>query len=308
MHNKRLLGLGLAIFGSCLWGVSGPASEVLFQQGTDVAWLISAKMLIAGILTMAFAWLREGKQIFAPWLNKHDAWQMTIFILFGMITMQFIYFKAVEVANAPTATTLQYLSPVVILLILAIQTRQLPRRIDVLVIALAMFGTLLVVTKGHLTTLAISPSALFWGLGAALAAALYTLLPSGLLTHYSPLVVVGWAQLIGGLLMTLYRPLWVGVPHLNSLGWGAFGFVVIFGTLIAYLSYLASLRYISATAAGLLDAFEPIGATITSVLFLHLHLGAAELLGTAVIIGTVFLMAATGPKAPKAAKARRTPA
>ncbi|MFD1392616.1 DMT family transporter [Lacticaseibacillus jixianensis] len=304
MHNKRLLGLSLAIFGSSLWGVSGPASEVLFQQGTDVAWLISSKMLIAGVLTMIFAWLREGKRVFAPWRNRRDASQMIIFIIFGMITMQFIYFKAVAVANAPTATTLQYLSPVVILLILALKTRELPRRTDVLVIALAMLGTLLVVTKGHLTTLAISPAALLWGLGAALAAALYTLLPSGLLARFSPLVVVGWAQLIGGLVMTVYRPLWRGIPHLNGFGWGAFWFVVIFGTLIAYLAYLASLRYISATAAGLLDAFEPIGATVVSVLVLHLHLGAAEILGTAIIIGTVFLMAAAGPHAPNQKKPR----
>lgn len=302
MHNKRLLGLGLAIFGSCLWGVSGPASELLFQQGTDVTWLISSKMLIAGVLTMAFAVLKEGRQVLAPWENRRDAGQMIIFILFGMITMQFIYFKAVEVANAPTATTLQYLSPVVILLILSLKSRELPRRIDVLVIAMAMLGTLMVVTKGHLTTLAISPAGLFWGLAAALAAAMYTLLPSGLLSRYSPLVVVGWAQLIGGLIMTAYRPMWVGVPHLNALGWGAFGFVVLFGTLIAYLAYLASLRYISATAAGLLDAFEPIGATVTSVLFLHLHLGFAELAGTAIIIGTVFLMAAAGPRAPQTKK------
>lgn len=299
MQKKRLLGIGLAMFGACLWGVSGPASELLFAQGVDVAWLISSKMLIAGVLTMLLALVKAPQAVLAPWRNRRDAGQMVIFILFGMITMQFIYFKAVAVGNAPTATILQYLAPVVILVLSAFMARTLPRRQDVLIIALAMFGTLMVVTKGHLTQLAIGPQALFWGLLAALAAAMYTMLPAGLLRRHSPLVVTAWAQLLGGLVMTAYRPLWQNPPHLDRTGIAAYAFVVLFGTLVAYLVYLASLQYISATAASLLDAFEPLGATVVSVLMFHLHLGGPELLGGALIIATVCLMAVAGPKAPK---------
>ena len=299
MQKKRLLGIGLAMFGACLWGVSGPASELLFAQGVDVAWLISSKMLIAGVLTMLLALVKAPQAVLAPWRNRRDAGQMVIFILFGMITMQFIYFKAVAVGNAPTATILQYLAPVVILVLSAFMARTLPRRQDVLIIALAMFGTLMVVTKGHLTQLAIGPQALFWGLLAALAAAMYTMLPAGLLRRHSPLVVTAWAQLLGGLVMTAYRPVWQNPPHLDRTGIAAYAFVVLFGTLVAYLVYLASLQYISATAASLLDAFEPLGATVVSVLMFHLHLGGPELLGGALIIATVCLMAIAGPKAPK---------
>ena len=299
MQKKRLLGIGLAMFGACLWGVSGPASELLFAQGVDVAWLISSKMLIAGVLTMLLALVKAPQAVLAPWRNRRDAGQMVIFILFGMITMQFIYFKAVAVGNAPTATILQYLAPVVILVLSAFMARTLPRRQDVLIIALAMFGTLMVVTKGHLTQLAIGPQALFWGLLAALAAAMYTMLPAGLLRRHSPLVVTAWAQLLGGLVMTADRPVWHNPPPLVRTGIAAYAFVVLFGTLVAYLVYLASLQYISATAASLLDAFEPLGATVVSVLMFHLHLGGPELLGGALIIATVCLMAIAGPKAPK---------
>lgn len=318
MQKKRLLGIGLAMFGACLWGVSGPASELLFAQGVDVAWLISSKMLIAGVLTMLLALVKAPQAVLAPWRNRRDAGQMVIFIIFGMITMQFIYFKAVAVGNAPTATILQYLAPVVILVLSAFMARTLPRRQDVLIIALAMFGTLMVVTKGHLTQLAIGPRALLWGLLAALAAAMYTMLPAGLLRRHSPLVVTAWAQLLGGLVMTVYRPVWQNPPYLDRTGIAAYAFVVLFGTLIAYLVYLASLQYISATAASLLDAFEPLGATVVSVLMFHLHLGGPELLGGALIIATVGLMAVAGPKAlkvkpaaattPEIKKSRRWPA
>ncbi|WP_179394443.1 DMT family transporter [Lacticaseibacillus absianus] len=299
MRHTRLMGLALAILGSSLWGIAGPASEVLFAQGVSVSWLISSKMLIAGLVTLGYALIREGRAVLAPWRTRADAGRLLIFILFGMIAMQYVYFKAVEVANAPTATILQYLSPVVVLVILAVTTRTLPRRTDVAIIALAMFGTLMVVTRGHLTQLAITPTALFWGLLAALAAALYTLLPAGLLERYSPLTISAWAQLVGGLIVSVRAPVWRGVPQLNALGWANYTFVVLGGTIVAYMVYLASLQYITATAASLLDAFEPLAATLTAVLFMSFHLSLAEVIGGAIIIATVFLMAMTSPKAPR---------
>ncbi|WP_125703840.1 DMT family transporter [Lacticaseibacillus daqingensis] len=298
MQHKRWLGIALAILGSSLWGIAGPASEVMFAQGVSVSWLIGSKMVIAGVVTLAYAAFRTPQALWAPWRNRRDALQLVAFILFGMIAMQYVYFKAVAVANAPTATILQYLSPVVVLVILAVMTRTLPRRLDVAIIALAMFGTLMVVTKGHLTQLAISPQALFWGLLAALAAALYTLLPADLLTRYSPLVISAWAQLIGGLLVSIKAPVWQDFPQMDATGWGCYAFVVIGGTIVAYLVYLASLQFITATAASLLDAFEPLAATLTAVVFMGFHLSGAELVGGVVIIATVVIMAMTAPKAP----------
>ncbi|MCI1986832.1 MAG: EamA family transporter [Lactobacillus sp.] len=299
MQSKRLFGLVMGTVAALLWGISGPASELLFAHQVQVSWLISSKMLIAGVVTMGLAWRLEGTAaLLTPWRERRAASQLLVFILFGMIAMQYIYFKAVAVANAPTATILQFLSPIFVLAYVALQARQLPRRSDVLIIALAMFGTLLVVTKGQLTQLAISPSALFWGLLAALAAAAYAILPAQLLETYSPLVITAWAQLLGGVVMTVVHPFWVGFPTLTVAQWGAYAFVVIGGTIAAYLLYLVSLQYVSVTAVSLLDAFEPLGATVTAVLFFGFHLGLFEIIGGGLIIVTVLLMSITEPKAP----------
>ncbi|EPC85867.1 DMT family transporter, partial [Lacticaseibacillus paracasei] len=141
MKRVRLWGIFLAILGSSFWGISGPISEALFDQGIKVSWLISSKMIIAGIVLMLVAFWKERKAILAPWRNTRDALQLILFILFGMIGMQYIYFKAVAVANAATATILQYLSPVVVLIFLALRLREKPRRIDIVTICFAMMGT-----------------------------------------------------------------------------------------------------------------------------------------------------------------------
>ncbi len=81
---------------------------------------------------------------------------------------------------------------------------------------------------------------------------------------------------------------------------GAYAFVVIAGTIVSYLLYLMALQYVSVTAVSLLDAFEPLGATLTSVLFMGFVLTGAELLGGVLIIVAVILMSLMEPKAPEA--------
>lgn len=59
-------------------------------------------------------------------------------------------------------------------------------------------GTYLLVTQGRLTSLALAPAAVLWGVLAGVSQASYTLLPRQLLRRYDETQVVGWAMLIGG--------------------------------------------------------------------------------------------------------------
>lgn len=68
------------------------------------------------------------------------------------------------------------------------------------------------------------------------------------------------------------------------------GFVVIFGTLIAFYLYIDSLRYIKPTEASLLGSSEPLSATIVTIFWLHVSLGMFELLGGICIICTVLIL------------------
>lgn len=298
MQGKRIIGLAYGVIAALLWGISGPASELVFAHHVSVTWLISSKMVIAGVITLLLAFAIDKKQVFAPWQNARSALALIVFILFGMIAMQYIYYKAVAVSNAPTATILQFLSPVVVLVYVALKSRQLPRRVDVVIVLCALFGTLMVVTKGHLTQLAISPNALMWGLLSAVAAASYAILPAQLLETYSPLTITAWAQLLGGIVMSFVCPFWTQIPQMPMATWGAYAFVVVFGTVVAYLLYLMAMQYISVTAVSLLDAFEPLGATVTAVLLMGFSLSGAEIIGGLIIIATVIAMSFTEPKAP----------
>lgn len=55
-----------------------------------------------------------------------------------MMPSQLTYFLAVSYGNAATATVLQFLGPLFIIIYLALASRQWPRRVDVVSIVVAL--------------------------------------------------------------------------------------------------------------------------------------------------------------------------
>lgn len=113
-------------------------------------------------------------------------------------------------------------------------------------------------------------------------------MPKELLEEFDATVVVGWGMFLSSLpfLPTLVRePVKVDQPQtiLSVL------FIILFGTMIAYLFYLKSTQYISPSITGMLSAVEPLTATVMSLIFLATPLGGIQLIGGGMILSTVFI-------------------
>ena len=70
--------------------------------------------------------LAQRKRNFDIWKNKKDAKDMLLFSLIGMLFMQYGYFLAIGHSNAATATVLQYLAPVMIVIYVSIRYHKMP--------------------------------------------------------------------------------------------------------------------------------------------------------------------------------------
>ncbi|KRK97521.1 drug metabolite transporter (DMT) superfamily permease [Secundilactobacillus odoratitofui DSM 19909 = JCM 15043] len=297
MTDKRK-GLTCAIVGTTFWGMSGVTAQYLFsKQPVEPGWLVGVRLAIAGLLLVIWSSVTNTKEVLAIWHHWQDWTLLIAFALFGMIPSQYSYFMAVKHGNAPTATILQFLGPLFIILYLAIRHWRLPRRIDAISMVIALFGTYLLVTKGQFDRLQLAPAAVFWGVMAGVGQALYTLIPIRLLQKYDAKVVTGWAMLIGSLVFMPHIVM-TPLPNLNLMSWGGVLFVATFGTMFAYLLYLQSLNYILPATTGMLSSFEPFTATVLSILILHTAFGLPEMLGGAMILATAFLqaIAVSGPK------------
>ena len=205
--SRRAWGLLLVIIGATMWGVSGTVAQYLFQHKSfNAEWLVVVRMLVSGLLLLARA--SKQRNIFAIWKTKEERTSLLLFGVIGMLGVQYTYFAAIEAGNAATATVLQYTSPIFIIGYLALQARKWPVKVEMISVVLVITGTFFLATSGNFNELSITGWALFWGIGAAVTSAFYTLQPKRLLAKWSSIEVVGWGMVIGGASFSFIHPPW----------------------------------------------------------------------------------------------------
>ncbi len=213
-------GILLVSLGALLWGGSGVAGQFILQdKGFSPHWLVCVRMLSAGCLLLLIDAVKNRGGLFDVWRVPRDALLLVVFGVFGMVGAQYTYFLSIYYGNAAAASILQYMMPIIIVGWTALSTRHLPRLRETLCVALAFFGTFLLVTHGRLDALAIPLPAVLWGIASAFAGAFYTISPRRLLLAYRSPPVIGWAMVIGGIvLVPIAHPLeFVGVLDTASL-------------------------------------------------------------------------------------------
>jgi drug/metabolite transporter (DMT)-like permease len=273
-----------------LFGVGGTFAQFLFQhRGVNIDWLVTMRLLSAGGVMLLISAARQGRDVLAIWRQDWSA--VILFGLVGMMPVQYTYMAAIDASNTATATVLQFTSPAMVAVWLALRGRRWPDRRELAAIALAMLGTFFLVTHGRLGILSITPPALFWGLASAVAAAFNSIQPAQLLRKYGSSLVGGWAMLVGGVALSFIHAPW---KVQGSWDWVAFVFllfILLFGTLAAFYLFIKALKLIGAQKTILLTCAEPLSAAVLSVWWLGVAWGAMDWLGTACILATIFLLA-----------------
>lgn len=293
--QHHLRGVLLASIACILWGISGVAASTLFKLNPHVTalWLTQVRMITAGIILLVLGQL-IGVKPFEIWRQKATGLRVISYGLLGLVPVQLCYFEAVKFGNAPIATIIQFLGPFIISIYFLLFKHVIPTRPEMGGMLLAFVGTLLIVTHGHLNSLAISPVVLFWGGLSAIGVATNTLIPRPLLPKFGAVSVTGWGLLVAGICLNIFGPVWQDHVTLNWAGWSMIGIIIVFGTVIPFLMFAHALGYILPTTASLLDAFEPLSATVFSVMFLSVQLTKYDLVGGALVILAVMALSLNG--------------
>ena len=218
--SKNIRGFCFALLGGISWGFSGACAQYLFHHyNVDPLWVSSVRMLCAGIVLCAFALAIARGPFLAMWRNRSTVASLVIFSVFGLASCQITYLLAIQNSNAGTATVIQYIAPVLVVLYLCVRSHRRPLKREVLAIALVMMGTFLVATHGNPNSLALTPAGLFWSLVSAVTYAMYTLIPRRLMLHYGSVPVVAGALLIGGIMLSIVLQSWTVNPGFDFSGW-----------------------------------------------------------------------------------------
>ncbi|MBQ2420940.1 MAG: EamA family transporter, partial [Clostridia bacterium] len=202
MKNGKVKGIVLTLVGGIFWGVGGSCGQYLFEnKEVNSGLLVPIRLFAAGLLILVLQLIRKEK-IFDVWKEKRDAAETLLFALFGMMLCQYSYFTTIQYSNAGTATVLQYTGPAMILVYLCVKAKRWPKAYEIAALIFSCGGVFVLATHGDLSSLALPPEALFWGIVAAVTLVVYNLQPIRIIAKFSTLTVMGWGMTIGGIVLT----------------------------------------------------------------------------------------------------------
>ena len=221
---------------------------------------------------------------------KADTLNIIEFSFLGILGAQLGFYYTIGLCNAATATVLQYMAPLYVMLWMSYKSRKIPDVRELIGIVGALVGVFLIATHGSLDSLAISPMALTIGVLSALSYAYYSIKPGQMLKKYTAATLIGWGQLISGVALIIWRNPFTPAGHWDMSGYLAFAYLLLGATIASYAFYLSGLKIVGPTKASLISCAEPLASIISVVLLLNTKLAMADYIGMACIIFTVLLL------------------
>ena len=292
MKRYEIIGIILTLLGATLWGVSGTSVQFVGNfRNMNLEWLLTMRLITAGLLTVLYGWIRQGNAIFNVFRNWRDTLGLIIFGVFGMALCQYTYFRSIVIAGAGIATVLQYLAPSMIIIYLLVRYGKRPSTGEIISVILALVGTICLMGNNGFSFESFRSDVLFWGLLSAVGVAVYSVSPVRLLATYGTIPIVGFGMLLSGLVAAaLFQQ-----PH-SYATWdvwtvvGCFN-VVFLGTIVSFNAYLEGVKRIGAVSGSILSSIEPISAAFFGWALLGNQFNWVGILGMAMIIATVIIIA-----------------
>ena len=181
---KRNIGVIITLVAAVFWGFSGTCAQYIFDNfDADPTYLTAVRLLAAGLILVIIGLFTDRKNMISIWTDRTSALRLIIFTVTGFLFCELTYMKAISYSNSGTATILQYLGPVLIMIVSCFLARKLPKRKEVCAIIMALIGVFFIATHGRIDTMVITPLGLSWGLWSAVALMLYTMLREKLSTN-----------------------------------------------------------------------------------------------------------------------------
>ena len=292
MKRYEVIGIILTLLGATLWGVSGTSVQFVGNfRNMNLEWLLTMRLITAGLLTVLYGWIRQGNAVFNVFRNWRDTLGLVIFGVFGMALCQYTYFRSIVIAGAGIATVLQYLAPSMIIIYLLMRYGKRPSTGEIISVILALVGTICLMGNNGFSFESFRSDVLFWGLLSAVGVAVYSVSPVRLLATYGTIPIVGFGMLLSGLVAAaLFQQ-----PH-SYATWdvwtvvGCFN-VVFLGTIVSFNAYLEGVKRIGAVSGSILSSIEPISAAFFGWALLGNQFNWVGILGMAMIIATVIIIA-----------------
>jgi drug/metabolite transporter (DMT)-like permease len=202
------------------------------------------------------------------------------------------YFVAITLAPTSLVALILYLYPGLVAAGEAIVYRRRITAVKAVALGLALCGAVLMIgfVRGG------SVPGILLSVGAALIYSVYILIGDRVMKDADPLaattVVIASTAVVYAVIMVIRGPVWPG----TTTGWLSVAGLSLVSTVIAVGAFFAGLRVIGPTSTATISAMEPAVAVTLSFVLLGEQLTVLKVVGAALILAAVVLIARSGAK------------
>jgi len=280
-----------SLLSGLIWGICGILGEYFFSHyQVSSGWITSMRLLVAGSFVIVLSSIKLRSQLFEIWKNRNNYLPFLAYAILGIFSVQFFFYLCVEYSNATTATILQFISPVFILIYNRIIYKKKASKKAIFYVLTAMLGVFLMATKGDFSKLSITPLALLTGLLSALGVMFNVILPQRFAKKYGFVPTVGWGMIIAGLFSNFLYPVYKISFQVDAISICVCLTIAFLGTAFAFFLSMKAVSLVSPLVVSVVSASEPLSSAILSVLFLGMVLdGFLVLAMILIIVPMVFL-------------------
>jgi len=293
--TSQAKGVWIALASSAAFGISGSFARGLFEAGWSPTAAVAARMAGAAVVLAIPAILAMRGR----WLLVRTNWlSILLFGLFGVGACQLCYFLAVQRLDVGVALLLEYLAPVLIVLVLWARHQKRPSAATIIGTLLSLLGLAAVLDLTGASS--IDPIGVLWGLGAAVGLTVYFFISAKVDGALPPIMLSAGGMAVGAITMVLVGSLGI-LPMTFAAGSGFFaGFqtpwwaaligLILIATVFSYTTGVMAARELGSKVASFISLTEVLFAVLWAWLLLAELPGLVQLFGGLLIVAGVVLV------------------
>jgi len=281
------------------WLFTTPSAETAKWPLPPLAIAIPPTVLAAGRATAAFVVLVAILGLFRRSdlrIKVRDVPFFAVFGVAGLAMVHFTYFKTISLTNVATAILLEYLAPILVLIVSVAFMKErftwtLPAGVG-----LSIAGCALVVGAAGGGGVVVSPAGLAWGLASAVFFAAYTLMGAVAVRRFSPYTTLVWGLAFASVFwLALLGPRTVASVFLDPKTAAAVVFMAIVSTVVPFSAFLVALHHIPPTNATVTSTIEPLIAGVGAFLLFGESFSLMQMFGGVLVVAAIMVVQLPGP-------------
>jgi drug/metabolite transporter (DMT)-like permease len=224
--------------------------------------------------------------------ERQDLWRFALVGVIGMAATNFTYYYTFKASTIATAILVQYTAPVLVMIyMVAVRKEESLTPQKSLSLLFALVGCFLAVSGGDVGAIQLRDWAIVSGIGSSLGYAYMLVGSKELLKKYSVWTMLTYAFGFATLFWLVVNPPWVIAGYNYHFDdWVIFWVFAMVSILIPHTMFMASLKLLEASTAGIASTLEPVVAIMVAYLALGEALNGVQIVGAVAVVAAVLLL------------------